>query len=161
ACALFAALPGKALADSVAGRAAPAAPAPTPNELDARRLLDEAKARLLGLRSLVADYEGTSSPSQNFDRNGMVTFERPNKFAIDQVVGMTAQRDQMVAVCDGAKVTRMDERDFIGYEKPVREGAFFLGQNFLVQFFFDSKPIRFDPTDALWGRSVSLFDRNF
>ncbi|MEJ1971977.1 MAG: DUF2092 domain-containing protein [Lacunisphaera sp.] len=127
----------------------------------ARALLDEAKARLKSLQSLVVDYEATRGAStKNFDKQSEVSLERPNKFRIEAVNGAVVEERSLLAVSDGQTVTTINEDNFAAFEKPVRAENFFLGQNFLVQFFFDPRGIAFDPTDGLWGRAVSLFDSN-
>jgi peroxiredoxin len=139
----------------------------SPNEIQARKLLDEAKAKIMGIAALIVDVEEpvlcltAGDAAKDFEKTGTLTMQRPNKFRIEKVVGGTQRKGQLVAVCDGQKVTRMDDAWFVAYEKPVRAGAFFLGQNFMVQFFLDPKPIQFDPTDPAWRQSVSLFDKNY
>ncbi|WP_438480493.1 DUF2092 domain-containing protein [Oleiharenicola lentus] len=127
----------------------------------ARALLDAAKAKLKSLKSLVADYESTRGAStKNFDKQGEVSLERPNKFRIEAVGGAVVEERTLRAVSDGQLVTTINEYNFAAFEKPVRAENFFLGQNFLVQFFFDPRGIAFDPTDGLWGRAISMFDTN-
>jgi hypothetical protein len=135
------------------------------NELEARKFLDEAKAKMLSFPAMSVDIEvarscGTSS-SQNFDRTGTIILQRPNKFRIEKIVGPMDETAKLIAVSDGQKVTRLADDYYVAYEKPVRAGSFYMGQNFMVQFFFDAGPIQFDPTDPIWQRTVSQFDKNY
>ncbi|WP_221032585.1 hypothetical protein [Actomonas aquatica] len=128
---------------------------------EARALLDEAKAKLLSLQSLVADFESTRGGStKNFDKQSEIYLERPNKFRVERVTGAVVEERNLIAVSDGVTVTKINRYNFAAFEQPVRAENFYLGQNFLVQFFFDPKGISFDPTDGLWRRSISLFDTN-
>jgi hypothetical protein len=129
-------------------------------ELHSIQVLAEAKAAMQAVQGLVVDYQSNGAPTQYFDREGEITLRRPASFSIYTISGMIAEKRKMVAVSDGTTVTRMDEHDFLAYRKPVRSINFFMGQNFLVQYFFDPRPITFDPTDPTWGQSVSLFDKN-
>lgn len=134
---------------------------PARQDARARTLLDEAKARLLSLQSLVADFESTRGAStKNFDRQSEIILERPARFRIESVRGAVVEDRELIAVSDGVTVSTIQDAQFAAFERPVRAENFFFGQNFLVQFFFDPQGIRFDPTDPLWGRSVSLFDTN-
>jgi len=135
-------------------------PLKSQTESQARKLLDDAKAKLLGIRSLTVDFESNHDPVRFFDKTAEIVLERPNKFAITDVSGAFVAERKLRAVSDGQKVTRMDEKNYIAYDKPVHAESFFLGQNFLVQFFFDSRPISFDPSDETWGRPVSVYDTN-
>lgn len=136
----------------------------------ARALLNAAKEKLKGIDSIDVDIETNNSPSKGFDRNGELFLERPNRFRLDKIEGAITEERRQVAVSDGQRVTRIDNEHisqsfsdsehFVSYGKPVRAENFFLGFNFLIQFFFDPRPIGFDPADEHWGRAVSLFDTN-
>lgn len=133
---------------------------PAAQDPRARALLDEAKAKLKSVHSLIADFERSRTPTKNFDRNHEIVLERPNRFKVMSVKGAVVEERTVLAVSDGRTVTTLEEETFIAYEKPLRAENFFLGQNFLVQLFFDSRGIAFDPTDSTWGRPISQFDTN-
>jgi peroxiredoxin len=153
-------------ADATQGGENKPKPAPkSANEREARRLLDEAKAKILSIPALMVDVElpvrcGVG-PAKHFEKSHQITLERPNKFRVDKMVGTVNRTPQLEAVCDGTRITRMEDAMFVAYEKPLRADFFFMGYSFIVQYFFDTKPIKFDPTDPIWGKSVSLFDKNF
>lgn len=141
--------------------ATPAAPAPAiTQDPRARALLDEAKAKFRALRSLVADYQINRRPTQNFDREGEISLERPARFRVESIRGAVVEERALISVSDGSNVTRLEERNFVAYLQPVHSENFFLGQNTLVQLFFSPREIAFDPTDSTWGRSLSQFDTN-
>jgi hypothetical protein len=131
------------------------------NEAKARQMLDEAKAKILALSSLIVDIEQPTrcgiTPAKNFEKTGQITLQRPNKFKVERLVGTVVRKTKVLAVSDGERVTRFEDNDFVAYQKPVRANNFFLGHNFMVQYFFDKRPIRFDPTDPIWEKSVSQF----
>jgi outer membrane lipoprotein-sorting protein/peroxiredoxin len=126
----------------------------------ARQILDAAKAKLMSLKSLTADYESNRQPTKNFDRQSEIFLERPNRFRVEQVGGAVVEERVLQALSDGQMVSTFNSGDFVAYEKPIRKENFFLGINFLVQFFFDTRDITFDPSDATWGRAMSMFDTN-
>jgi hypothetical protein len=134
------------------------------NEQQARKLLDEAKAKILSINSLIVDIEQPKrcgiGPSKNFEKTGQIVLQRPNKFKVERLVGTVVRKPKLLSLSDGERAIRFDDNDFVAYEKPVRSNSFFMGHNFMVQYFFDPKPIRFDPTDPVWEKSVSQFDRN-
>jgi len=146
-------------AQSAAGGAAPVKTAAT-QDPQARALLKAAAAKLQGLRSLTADYESNRAPTKNFDRAGRISLERPNRFRVERVGGAVVEERVLQVLSDGKTVTNINTSDFVAYEKPVHRENFFLGANFLVQFFFDPRGIGFDPSDATWGRAMSVFDAN-
>lgn len=129
----------------------------------AQALLDAAKDKLRGLDSLVADTNagtGEWSPTRYFRKTGEVFLQRPNRFRVEDV-GWSLNKDRSLsAVSDGRTVTRFDKEKFISYKKPVRPEHFFLGHNFLVQFFFEPEGLRFDPSSSTWGRPISAFENN-
>jgi len=127
----------------------------------ARQLLDEAKAKLQSLNSLVVDFEVTMQPTRDFRASSQISLERPNRYR----VGLPGQ--PVKVVCDGKNVNYPDTNpnpmyleNYVAYSRKVRPENFFLGANFLVQFFFDPRGIAFDPTDETWGRPISQFDTN-
>lgn len=126
----------------------------------ARALLDEAKARFRSLRTLVADFQINRRPTQNFDREGELSLERPARFRVEAIHGAVVEERTLIAVSDGTTVSRIDERNFVAYAQAVHPDNFFLGQNTLVQLFFSPREIAFDPADSTWGRSLSQFDAN-
>lgn len=134
--------------------------APANQDPRARALLDEAKARLRDVKSLAADFEVTRNPTKYFDRSAEIFLERPARFRVQTVSGAVNEERALGAISDGKVVTGIDARNFIAYEKPVRPESFFVGQNFLVQLFFDPGEIKFDPSSATFGRPVSVFDTN-
>jgi outer membrane lipoprotein-sorting protein len=127
---------------------------------EARALLDKVKAKLAGVRSMAVDYELNGNPKQMFTRQGELFMERPNRYRMEAITGLTTERRDLRFLSDGQNVTSINDKFFIAYEKPIRRENFFLGVNFLVQFFFDPRPISFDPTDATWSRPISQFDTN-
>jgi outer membrane lipoprotein-sorting protein len=128
----------------------------------ARELLDEAKARLMGISSLTVDV-GYGLPDIHFDLSEEITLERPNRFKLVSISGMMQDIRKQEVVCDGESVTDLRHATpdkSIVFDKKLRSESFFLGVNPMVQFFFDTKGIAFDPGGSLWGRPVSTFDTN-
>ncbi|MGH8236654.1 MAG: hypothetical protein ACREXP_06470 [Steroidobacteraceae bacterium] len=127
----------------------------------ARTLLDAAKNKLQSIPSLVVDFQANGSPTTFFDRTAEIALERPNRFRVESIGGAVVEERTLRTVSDGQTIsTYIGEESFVAYEQPVRRENFFLGQNFLVQFFFDPRGIAFDPSDPLWGRPVSHYEKN-
>lgn len=146
-----------------AQQSAPAAAAETAPAQDARAraLLDSAKKKLQSIQSLLVDFQANAAPTSYFDRTAEIALQRPNRFRIESIGGAVVEERSLQVVSDGQTISSyLGGESFVAYEQPLRRENFFLGQNFLVQFFFDPRGIAFDPSDPLWGRSVSLFDKN-
>jgi hypothetical protein len=112
------------------------------------------------IKALVVDYEVNGEASKYFDKQAEIFLERPNRFRVERITGVIVERRDLTHLSDGQTITVIDEGNFAAFDKPLRRENFFLGVNFLVQFFFDPRPISFDPSDAAWGRAISLFDSN-
>jgi outer membrane lipoprotein-sorting protein len=129
----------------------------------ARALLDEAKAKLMGLHSLVVDY-AVGLPSRNFDRQGQISLERPNLFMMEDITGFMEEIRKPLYVCDGQTVADLTFAGpgpgSVAFHRKVHDDNFFLGTNPFIQFFFDPAGIAFDPAAALWRRPISQFDTN-
>lgn len=133
-------------------------PAPVPPDPKAVALLEAAAKRIQSVNTLVATY-CTMPAGAPFHPQGEITLSRPNRFKVEEIKGVAALRRTLVALSDGEHVVRIDRFNHIIYKRPVRPADFADGVNAIVSYFFNPA-VGFDPTDGVWGHSISIFDSN-
>lgn len=134
--------------------------APSGADIDpkATALLEASARRINAIQTMVVDY-AINAAGAPFIREGQVILKRPNLYRVERIRGMMTEVRTVMGVSDGNNVWSIDRTNFIGYKKPFRAENFHVGVNPLVQYFFQPM-VNFDPTDPVWGHSVSVFDTN-